>query len=456
MLLTVSTTMPDATDLGYLLHKHPERVQAFPQPSGTAHVFYPEALPHRCTAALVLEVDPVGLARSRGGDRLALGSFVNDRPYAASSLLAIALKQVFRSALAGRCDARPELAARAIPLELHLPSLPCAEGPGLVRRLFEPLGWRVDVTAGALAPEHPEWGGSPVLDVRLTGKSRLADALNQLYVLVPVLDDGKHYWVGDAEVEKLVRSGGSWLAAHPERARIAARYLAHRHELAQSALGRLAEADDAVPEETEPAPRPNPLAAVRREAVLHAVLAGPHDAVGDLGCGEGLLLADLAAQRDVRRIIGADVAVRALQRAARRLRLPSGDLDPRVALLQSSLTYRDDRLAGLDAAVLMEVVEHLNPTRLPALEAAVFGSARPGRVIVTTPNREANAHWAGLRDGGLRHPDHRFEWTRAEFAAWADATGSAHGYAVERSGVGAEGPAGAPTQLAVFTREAGR
>jgi 3' terminal RNA ribose 2'-O-methyltransferase Hen1 len=213
VLLTISTTHYPATDLGYLLHKHPGRVQSFPQSVGTAHVFYPHSAQTRCTAALLLEVDPVALVRGRqgpSGDGFALGQYVNDRPYAASSMLAMALKDVFRTAFTGRCNARPELAAAPIPLDIQLPAVPCRGGADLLRRLFEPLGWDVAATGSPLDPAIPDWGESRYFNLRLTGDVRLADALNQLYVLLPVLDDAKHYWVSDDEVDKLIRAGGGW------------------------------------------------------------------------------------------------------------------------------------------------------------------------------------------------------------------------------------------------------
>jgi 3' terminal RNA ribose 2'-O-methyltransferase Hen1 len=144
VLLTVTTTASPATDLGYLLHKHPARAQSFDVASGTAHVFFPEASQGRCTAALLLEVDPVALVR---GQADSVTHYVNDRPYAASSLLAVALKRVFGTALTGRCEARPELAARAIPLEIHVPALRCVGGAGLAARVFCPLGWTVSSAA---------------------------------------------------------------------------------------------------------------------------------------------------------------------------------------------------------------------------------------------------------------------------------------------------------------------
>ncbi|MGH3941314.1 MAG: methyltransferase [Pseudonocardiaceae bacterium] len=259
MLLTITSRAEPATDLGFLLHKHPGRVQSFEVSSGLAHVFYPEATSHRCTAALLLEVDPIELVRSKrfgGNDVFALAQYVNDRPYAASSMLAVAMAKVLQDATF-----------------------------------------------------------------------------------------------------------------------------------------------------TE--------------------------------------------------ILGVDVSHRALQIATRRLRLErrSDRQRERVTLLQSSLTYRDDRLGGFDAAVLMEVIEHVDPPRLAALERTVFGHARPGTVIVTTPNVEHNVRYAHLPAGRMRHRDHRFEWTRSEFRHWAKPVAARYGYRVRYLPVGADDPeVGPPTQLAVFTR----
>ena len=254
MLLTITLTEPPATDLGFLLHKHPDRLQSFDVSAGQAHVFYPEAGEQRCTAALLLEIDPIGLVRGHrrsgtgGPEAFSLAEYVNDRPYAASSMLAVALGKVFRTAMTGRCDARPDLAARALPLEIGIPALSCRGGTDLARRLLRPLGWDVQATRIPLDPELPEWGGSHYVTVQLTGRIRLADALSHLYVLLPVLDDSKHYWVDDAEIDKLLRAGGDWLATHPERELITHRYLAHQRQLTETAVARLAEVDDTEPE----------------------------------------------------------------------------------------------------------------------------------------------------------------------------------------------------------------
>jgi 3' terminal RNA ribose 2'-O-methyltransferase Hen1 len=461
VILTVSTTHRPATDLGYLLHKHPGRAQSLDVTGGSAHVFYPEATDERCTAAVLLEVDPVGLVRGRS--EFALGQYVNDRPYAASSLLAVAMQRLFRTAMAARCDARPDLVAVPLPLEIRLPSLPCRGGAELAHRLFEPLGWQVRADVVPLDPQLPEWGASRYVDLRLSGTIRLADALNHLYVLLPVLDDAKHYWVGPDEVDKLIRAGGGWLADHPDKELISHRYLVHRRALTTSALERLADVDDTTAEAldnalepaVEAAPR-MPLAVERRRVVLELLRESGARRVADLGCGEGLLVRDLLADPSYTLVVGTDVSSRALDVAARRLHLDemSDRQRDRLRLFQSSVTYRDERLAGLDAAVLMEVVEHVDPPRLTALARTVFGAARPRTVLVTTPNSEHNVRYPGLAAGAMRHPDHRFEWSRDEFRSWSAEVAETYGYQVRFVPVGDDDPeVGPPTQVAVFTVE---
>ncbi|GAA3057039.1 3' terminal RNA ribose 2'-O-methyltransferase Hen1 [Streptomyces glomeratus] len=477
MFLTISTTGTEqhpATDLGFLLHKHPDRAQAFSTSYGTAHVLYPEADAERCTAALLLEVDAVALVRrgkgkGRGGaPDAALAQYVNDRPYAASSLLAVALSSVFSSAMRGVCTARPERAGQPLPLRIEIPALPARGGPDLVHRLFAPLGWAVTAEPVALDAEFPQWGDSRYVRLVLQSQTlTLAEALRHLYVLLPVLDDAKHYWVSADEVDKLLRAGEGWLPGHPEQKLITSRYLSRRWSLTRQAmerleLVRLAETDDseveeidnAVEAETETEEKPTPLAVRRRDAIIAALEESGAARVLDLGCGQGQLVQALL--RDVRftEIVGVDVSARALTIAARRLKLDRmGERQAsRVRLFQGSLAYTDRRLKGYDAAVLSEVVEHVDPPRLPAVEYAVFGAARPRTVLVTTPNVEYNVRWESLPAGHVRHGDHRFEWTREEFRAWADAVAERHGYGVRFVAVGPDDPeVGPPTQMAVFT-----
>jgi 3' terminal RNA ribose 2'-O-methyltransferase Hen1 len=464
MLLTITTTSRPATDLGFLLHKHPGRVHAVELGFGRAHVVYPQATQERCTAALVVDVDPVGLVRERRrAAGFALRQYVNDRPYAASSFLSVAIGRVFGTALGGRSRERPELAAAPLPLTARLPAVPArGGGADLLTRLFAPLGYRVAATPLPLDPHVPAWGDSAYHTLELSGEVRLRDLLAHLTVLLPVLDDDKHYWVGEDEVDTLLRRGGDWLAAHPERDLIARRSLRHDVGLAREALARLAE-DDADPDaasaaqdaEEEAVERPLTLAEQRLAAVLDVLRAAGARRVLDLGCGSGTLVAALLREPWVDRVVGVDVSYGALQAAARRVRLDRmtpGERE-RVELWQGALTYRDDRLRDFDAAALVEVVEHVDPPRLGAFERVVFGHAAPRTVVLTTPNVEYNPRFEGLPAGTLRHRDHRFEWTRGQLREWAQGVGQRHGYRVRLAGVGPEDPeAGPPTQLAVFSR----
>jgi 3' terminal RNA ribose 2'-O-methyltransferase Hen1 len=270
-----------------------------------------------------------------------------------------------------------------------------------------------------------------------------------------VLDDAKHYWLSTEEVDKLIRAGTGWLVGHPDSEFIARRYLSHQKRLTESALARLAEADEVSPEELDNAVADDepkkPLARQRREAVLAVLRAAKARRVGDFGCGAGAFTRELLAEPGVELVVAVDVSVRALQLAARALHPERHE--NRLRLFQSALTYRDDRLAGLDAAVLIEVIEHTDPERLPALARTVFGFAAPATVVVTTPNAEYNPLYPNLDPGAMRHRDHRFEWTRAQFRAWAGEAAQAHRYQVRFLPVGPEDPdAGPPTQMAVFER----
>jgi 3' terminal RNA ribose 2'-O-methyltransferase Hen1 len=466
LLLELTTTHQPATDLGFLLHKNPARVHSFELAFGQAHVFYPEATSVRCTAVLLLDVDPVGLIRGKRGPRGEGGllqHYVSDRPYVASSFLSVAIARVFGSALKGVSKERPDLAAEPIGLEATVVAVPCRGGEDFLRRLFEPLDYQVKAEAQPLDSKFPEWGPSRYFRVTLSTTKRLSELLGHLYVLVPVLDDEKHYWVTQDEVVKLLRYGTGWLSSHPERELIATRYLKHQRSLVREALARLVveeqpdpdEADEAREAEEAALERPLSLNEQRLGAALSVLKGSGAKRVLDLGCGEGKLVQLLLADRQFEEIVGMDVSWRTLEIAAGRLKLDR--LAPaqrnRVRLIHGSLVYRDVRLTGYDAAAVVEVIEHLDRPRLAAFERVVFESARPGTVVVTTPNAEYNVKWKGLPAGKFRHRDHRFEWTREQFQTWATQVAGRFEYAVRFLPVGDVDPVvGAPTQMGVFTR----
>jgi len=463
MLLTISTTHQPATDLGYLLHKHPDRCQTFNLTFGKAHVLYPEASDVRCVACLLLDVDPVGLVRGKGNwkDGL-LDQYVNDRPFVASSLMSVAISQVFGSALSGKSKERAELVDQEIPLTARIDVLPVRGGEEMLERMFGPLGYATTATRHPLDEKFPEWGESPYYSVELQQSTTVAKLLQHLYVLIPVFDGKKHYYIGPDEVEKLFAKGESWLADHPEKTTITRRYLSKRQSLVRQALARLVEEEAIESDDDEAAVDAAPALQTESDLSLHeqrlgAVLAAIRSSgakrVVDLGCGEGKLLRELLSDQQFTEILGMDVSVRSLEIAHRRLkldRLPERQRE-RIRLMHGALTYRDERLANFDAAAIVEVIEHLDPARLAAFERVVFEHARPRTVVLTTPNREYNVVWESFPAGEMRHSDHRFEWTRAEFEDWAGGVAGRYGYSVRYLPVGPEDSAhGAPSQMAVF------
>lgn len=466
MLLTITSSQSPATDLGYLLHKNPDRVQSFELSFGKAHVFYPEAMPERCTAALLLDVDPIGLVRNRrgpSGESGALAQYVNDRPYVASSFLSVAIARVLSSALAGNSKGRPEMVNRPLPLMARIAAVPCRGGADIVNRLFEPLGYVVRAEHHPLDETFPEWGESNYYSIELEQQITLQTLLTHLYVLVPVLDAEKHYWVGQDEIEKLLRHGEGWLESHPERELIVKRYLRHQKRLSEEALARLMGDEDAEPEqeqearaaEEEAIEKPIALNRLRLEAVMQAITESGATRVIDLGCGEGRLLRELLKEKQVQEIAGMDVSHRSLEIASERMHMEA--MPPkqkeRLRLFQGSLMYKDGRLAGFETATAVEVIEHLDPPRLAAFERVVFEYAKPGAVIITTPNSEYNVRFETLPAGKFRHKDHRFEWTREQFESWAKQVAERFGYAVTFRPVGAvDAEVGPPTQMGVFVK----
>ena len=466
MLLTLATTSPAAADLSFLLHKRPDRFQSFDLSFGQAHVFYPESAAERSTACLLLDVDPVGMVRGkRSSPGSSLGQYVNDRPYAASSLLTVAISQVFGSAMQGRCKDRPELAETPLPLSARIDVLPVRGGEGFLHRLFEPLGYSIEADRQPLDERFPEWGESAYYSVTVSGTKKLSELLTHLYVLIPVFDNQKHYFVGDDELEKLLEKGAGWLAQHPEKEEITRRYLRFQPSLYRQALARLVEEEEpaAADESERPADKleialekPLSLNDQRLGAVVSALRSSKAKRVLDLGCGEGKLLRALLKDRQFEEIVGLDVSIRSLEAAQKRLkldRLPEKQAE-RLRLLHGSLVYRDQRLSGFDAAAVVEVAEHFDPPRLAAFERVLFEFARPGAIVLTTPNREYNVTWETLPAGQFRHPDHRFEWTRQEFQHWAIGLAGRYKYSVRFVPVGPESETvGSPTQMAVFEKE---
>lgn len=463
MLLTITYEGDQTQNLSYLLHKHYERAQQFELSYGKAYIFYPEVSDKRTTAALLLDINPIDLARGKLGSKEGgLFDYVNDRPYASTSFMSTAIARVFGTAMNGRCDKMQELADTPLQLTACLYSLKDGGNDRLAEELFEPLGYTVKTERTMLDDSFSEWGNSPYINLTISGTVKLSELLNHIYVMIPVFDKQKHYYTSKDEIEKLLRHGEGWLADHPRKELITQRYFISRKSYARKALNSLIEdelnsdeANENTEETAEEKEIRTPLNTQRMEAVRNAVLKSGAVSVIDLGCGEGRLTSLLLSEQQIKKVTACDVSVSVLEKAAARLHLDRMNeyKKNKLTLMQASLTYKDSRFEGYDCACVVEVIEHIEPMRIPAFERTVFEFAAPKTVILTTPNSEYNANYENMRENELRHGDHRFEWTRAQFKEWTEHICQKFGYSCEISGIGeVDQKLGMPTQMGVFTK----
>ena len=455
MLLTITMKGKNTENLGYLLHKNPYRPQLFDLSFGKAYVFYTEVSDTRTTAALLLELNPIDLARGKLGSKDGgLFDYVNDRPYVSSSFMSTAINRVFSTAMNGKCTKFPELAEMTFEFETTVYNLPVKSQKDFVKDVFTPLGYEIKMRESVLDEKFTEWGESCYIDLTLCGKVKLSDMLNHLYVLIPVFDRQKHYYMNEDEMDKLLRHGEGWLAVHPLKNTIINRYFYAKRSYANKMIARLMEnetEETAVNEETNE--KKIPLNIQRMETVKNAVLASGAERVLDIGCGECKLTSMLLRESQIKKITAADVSVSVLEKAKQKLNYDNMPpyLKNKLTLIQASLMYKDERFSGFDTACVIEVIEHMDLQRIPFFEKVLFGSAKPKTVILTTPNKEYNENYPTLEKGALRHSDHRFEWTRAEFQAWCEHICKEFNYTVEYRNIGeTDEKYGSPTQMGVF------
>jgi 3' terminal RNA ribose 2'-O-methyltransferase Hen1 len=469
MLLTITCRGENATDIGYVLRKRPGRLLRFDRNKNTIGVlmYWPRVEDDLCQFAMQLDIDPLDMSPRRPGAIAAsnLFDYVNDRPYATSRLMGSAIAWFLREALYDRPlpeGAPDDVRERVFDLEARIFAF---EERGLAKDAFEALGYETDVTPHVLDDEHPSWGLSPYADVRVRKNETVTELLQHLHVMLSALPKPSKNESATKEVaERLLRVSGTWLADHPMRNKLVWRYLSYDRALASDVMDKLActtsedtasdgaTSDDAT--DAEPKAKHVPLHTQVLDTVSAIIRESGCTSVLDAGCGDGKLVRLLLGIEQVERIGAADVSATSLRRLQSKLTERRRTAMPdNLDVFQASVTMSDDRLRGYDAICAIEVVEHIDPRRIRDLERVVFEESGASLIVVTTPNREYNRVY-GIPSDLLRHPDHRFEWTRDEFARWVTHVCETYGYTSDMRGVGeVDEAAGQPTLVATFRKE---
>ncbi|MFN8672328.1 MAG: 3' terminal RNA ribose 2'-O-methyltransferase Hen1 [Candidatus Sericytochromatia bacterium] len=461
MLLSITCEDKNCQELSWILHKRPDKIQSFPIISGNAYVFYPEYSDNKVKVCLALDIDTINLVRKL---RLpvasyALQHYVNDKPYTASSFMSSAIANVFSSALNGICKEKPEIVDLILPLEVEISVLKVLGGEALIKRLFEPLGYQIEVESFNLDEDFKNWGKSRYYKIKLKNNITIKELLSHLYVLIPVFDMDKHFYIGTTEVESFLKKGDKWLQIHPEKGAIVRRYFKNLGKYSNLVLNRLNDSlentyqEMEIPKEIKE--KKESLQKIRLNTVLEKLENLYTTSVVDIGCGEGMLLKLLKSKKRFEKICGTDVMYQNLLIAKDKLDLEETTTHraDRIKLFQSSILYKDERLKEYETVCLIEVIEHIEEDRLDSLEEILFGYLNPKYAIISTPNAEYNAVYMPENPTNFRHDDHRFEWNRDQFRQWVNKICEKFSYSAEFFDIGdVHEKLGTPTQAVIFKR----
>jgi len=463
MILNITTTTFPAKNLGFLLHKNPDNFKSVKLSIGKAHIFYPEASDERTTVSLLLDINPMELAKSKKNiirKGFSLAQYVNDRPYVASSFMSVALAKAFSTAMNGTCKNKPELVDEKMDFEVEISVLHSPRGgDNLIKRLFLPLGYELEIKKYLLDEKFESWGEANYYTLKLRNKIKLKELLSHLYVLIPVLDNDKHYFVSSAEIEKLLTKGKGWLENHPEMEIIAKRYMIGLKSLSKEVIEKLYEGNESYKNLLNLAKKEKKyLNDIRLDSVFNELVQNKIYSVIDIGCGEGKLIQKLIKSSQFNKIAGMDVSYKELLKA--KARMFFDEMAPRqksrIDLFHGSIVYKDERLRIYQAATVIEVIEHLDEEKLHIFEKVLFEYTNPEFIIITTPNIEFNETYKKINKQDLRHHDHRFEWTREEFQSWSEKLAKKYNYNIEFKNVGESiKDIGSPTQMGIFKHKIG-
>ncbi|MFC4100784.1 3' terminal RNA ribose 2'-O-methyltransferase Hen1 [Paenibacillus xanthanilyticus] len=452
-----------ANMLSHLLAKNPNNLYEREEKGAKVRLVYTVCDEQRTEAVLHVSPDPIELVKG-SPDSYDITQYINDREFVTSSLFCTYIRPSLGTALNGKPkETFAEWVSHKFALTLSFGPVASNLPEPVVEQLFASLGYEVEQERGEADYPFALKHRSSVRYITLRGRQTLQTALRQLFILMPVLDDYKHYFIGEAEVEKLERYGEGWLEAHPQRelivkrtlrfADVIERYEANREPAREEQNGAAEPAAEAasLADGAEPAPKVR-LNEQRYQAICETVQGLEHKrTVVDFGSGEGKLSARLAELAGVQEVMAVEPSAIARKRAADRFaKLAERGQGVVPKTVTGSLFYYDESLRGKDVIVLCEVIEHIEAHRVERAIATILNEYAPHALIVTTPNREYNQVYE--MGEAMRHADHRFEWTRGEFRQACERWRT-DGYELELQGVGERHEAyGHPTQMAIFRR----
>ncbi len=442
MILNFNVKGENADKISFLLHKSPNKLHQFSLGFGSAYVFYSKYERNDVSFSLLVDIDPIDLVRGKNKNSQGIFDYVNDRPYATSSFLCSAIAQVFSTALSGRSKEYEHLVKEEMEFKVEVVSLKVKTNLIMLNKIFDPLGYELEIKSHLLDEKIFGEEESNYVDLILKNKLTLQSVLQHLYVLIPVFDNNKHYFVNNDEVEKLLSKGGDWIDVHPEKDFITSRYLNSKFIDAKKLESLFSKEQNKMIEER----KKNSLNSQRLSQVTDVIESLNIKSLVDLGCGEGKLIKELLNNTSVEKILGVDISINVLKKAARKLKYDT--VKDKIELVQSSAVYYDERFTEYEAICLIEVIEHIDEQKLYLLKENVFNLVKPKYVIITTPNVEYNTVY---ELDGYRHSDHRFEWSRSEFRLWCEEICNQYNYDVEYFSIGEEmETVGNSTQMGVF------
>ncbi|HWO95040.1 MAG TPA: 3' terminal RNA ribose 2'-O-methyltransferase Hen1 [Bacillus sp. (in: firmicutes)] len=455
MQLSMKVVGEGAENLSRLLAKNPNNLYDREEKGNRTRLVFTSSNEREAEAVIFVTPDPVELVRNSPGI-FDITQYINDREFAVSSLFCSYIRTALGTALNGKPKEEfIEWVDHPFNMEVGFGPVASHLSDQTIRELFEPLGYLIEIERGEADYSFNLKQKSSARYLKLKGQITVQQALRHLFILIPVLDNYKHYFIDEKEIEKIQRYGEGWLDEHPLRSYIIEQSLRFKELINKVPISSSIVTENKVNDDVSAPPKIR-LNEQRYQAIIDKVESLPlNQKVVDFGSGEGKLSVRLGMVPNVQEILAVEPSESSQLRALERFEKAAGkDQFVCPTPIWGSLFYYDERLRGKDIIILCEVIEHIDEFRLPNIMKTIFGEYRPNALIVTTPNHEYNAVYD--MDENMRHADHRFEWTRGEFKDWCETWIAKFPYSMQLQGIGQEHEEyGFPTQMCTFVRKEG-